>query len=57
MSVLFKFRPPGPVAERFMKSDAFYKIIRGPVGSGKTGTAIALVFQYICEQRPERRSA
>ncbi len=30
------WKPPGPVASKFMKSNAFVRAIRGPVGSGKS---------------------
>ena len=34
----FTYHPPGPIGAAFLKSDAFLRGIRGPVGSGKTLT-------------------
>lgn len=42
--------PPTPAA--FMKSDAFGRIIAGPVGSGKTTACIFELFRRALEQRP-----
>ena len=36
----FTYHPPGPVAAAFLKSDAFLRGIRGPVGSGKSTVCI-----------------
>lgn len=33
------FRPAGPVLKRFHESSAFTRVVAGPVGSGKTGSA------------------
>jgi len=33
---IHRYKPPGPVAASFMASDAFVRVIMGPVGSGKT---------------------
>lgn len=37
---MLTFTPPGPVAEAFMHSKAFVRIIMGPVGSGKSTAAL-----------------
>lgn len=34
------YRPPGPVAKAFVRSDAFVCAIRGPIGSGKSTACI-----------------
>lgn len=49
-NAVIRFRPPGPVAEAFMKSKKPFRIIRGPLGSGKTTATAIQVFKYICEQ-------
>ena len=36
----FTYHPPGPVGAAFLKSDAFIRGIRGPVGSGKSTVCI-----------------
>jgi hypothetical protein len=35
-----RYQPPGPVAARFMASDASVRCINGPIGSGKTGACL-----------------
>ncbi len=45
-----KWRPPGPVAARFFKSNAFIRAIRGPIGSGKSATCIVRLFTTACRQ-------
>ena len=37
---------------RFMKSDAFTRLIAGPVGSGKTTACLFELFRRACEQQP-----
>src|SRR5512134_787505 len=49
-----KFRPPGPVAEAFFKDRTMRSFIRGPIGSGKTYTAIFKILDLICEMPPTR---
>lgn len=41
-----------PTCARFMKSDAFIRIIAGPVGSGKTTAAIFELLRRAIEQHP-----
>ena len=41
-----------PTCARFMKSDAFTRLIAGPVGSGKTTACLFEVFRRSCEQQP-----
>lgn len=45
-----EYTPPGPVARAFMKSDAFIRGIRGPIGSGKTTCAIMDMWRTACMQ-------
>lgn len=46
------YRVPGPVAYRFLKSDAFIRGIRGPVGSGKSTACIMDMWATACMQKP-----
>ncbi len=39
-----------PTVARFMKSDAFFRLIAGPVGSGKTTGCLFELFRRACEQ-------
>lgn len=41
-----------PTCARFMKSDAFTRLIAGPVGSGKTTACLFELFRRACEQAP-----
>lgn len=41
-----------PTCAAFMKSEAFGRLIAGPVGSGKTTAAIFELFRRACEQAP-----
>lgn len=41
-----------PTCARFMKSDAFFRVIAGPVGSGKTTACLFELFRRACEQHP-----
>jgi hypothetical protein len=45
------FNPP-PTGSQFMLSDAFYRFILGPLGSGKTTTVLFELIRRACEQRP-----
>jgi len=45
------FTPP-PTGASFMMSDAFYRFILGPLGSGKTTTVLFELVRRACEQRP-----
>lgn len=48
----FEYHPPGPVASAFMKSGAFVRGIRGPLGSGKSTACIFEMLRRAKEQRP-----
>jgi hypothetical protein len=41
-----------PTCARFMKSDAFFRLIAGPVGSGKTTACLFELLRRACEQHP-----
>lgn len=41
-----------PTVARFMKDDSFFRIVLGPVGSGKTVGMIFELFRRACEQKP-----
>src|ERR1700733_7072979 len=48
----FIYRPPGPVGAAFLKSDAFLRGIRGPVGSGKSTVCIMDMLKTAQLQKP-----
>lgn len=41
-----------PTCAQFMKSEAFFRLIAGPVGSGKTTACLFELFRRACEQKP-----
>jgi hypothetical protein len=41
-----------PTCAAFMKSEAFFRLIAGPVGSGKTTACLFELFRRACEQAP-----
>src|ERR1039457_2924456 len=43
---------PTPVLAAFLQSDAFGRIVAGPVGSGKTTACIIELFRRAMEQEP-----
>lgn len=51
MGVNINYTAP-PTCARMMKSEAFGRIIAGPVGSGKTTACIFELFRRACEQAP-----
>ncbi|MDA0991897.1 MAG: hypothetical protein O3A51_14250 [Verrucomicrobia bacterium] len=50
--VELNFDPPGPVASAFMRSDAFMRGLRGPVGSGKSVTCCIEIMRRAIQQKP-----
>lgn len=46
------YKPPGPVAAAFHRSDAFVRGLMGPVGSGKSSACWMEIFTRACEQKP-----
>ena len=50
-----EWKSPGPVAERFMMSNAEFPVINGPVGSGKTTTVFMKAIRRAEQQRPTPR--
>lgn len=48
-----EFNAP-PTVARFMKSEAFFRLIAGPVGSGKTTGCLFELFRRACEQAPAK---
>jgi hypothetical protein len=47
-----RFKPPGPVARAFMRSDAFVRGIRGPFGSAKSSCCVMECFRRANSQEP-----
>jgi len=47
----FKYKPDGQVLKGFMKSDVFFRGLRGPVGSGKSVCCCVEIFRRALEQK------
>lgn len=47
-----KYDPPGPVSEAFLRSDAFVRGIRGPLGSGKSTCCVFELVRRAQQQAP-----
>jgi hypothetical protein len=47
-----RYEPGGPVAKTFMKSDAFVRGLRGPVGSGKSVCCAMEIIRRAMQQAP-----
>ncbi|WP_022729765.1 hypothetical protein [Fodinicurvata sediminis] len=47
-----QFKPPGPVAARFMSSTAMVQAIMGPIGGGKTSCCFMKAIRLAQKQRP-----
>ena len=45
MSINFKYKPYGETLKTFMKSNDFFRGLRGPVGSGKSVSCCIEVFR------------
>ena len=45
MSINFKYKPDGKTLKEFMKSDDFFRGLRGPVGSGKSVSCCIEIFR------------
>ena len=46
----FKYKPDGNVLKSFMKSDVFFRGLRGPVGSGKSVSCCVEIFRRALQQ-------
>src|SRR5262245_52445038 len=51
MSIEITFIPP-PTGSQMMMSQSFYRLIAGPLGSGKTTTVLFELLRRACEQEP-----
>lgn len=51
MTQAIVYRPPGPVSRKFMRSDAFFRGIMGPFGSGKSTVCIMEILRRAKAQR------
>ncbi len=49
---IYEYSPP-PTCSLFMESEAEFRLIAGPVGSGKTTACIYEMFRRCCEQDPD----
>ena len=45
MSINFKYKPEGITLKDFMKSNDFFRGLRGPVGSGKSVSCCIEIFR------------
>ena len=45
MSINFNYKPEGDTLKKFMKSDDFFRGLRGPVGSGKSVSCCIEIFR------------
>lgn len=46
-----EYRPPGPIAASFLRSDAFVCGIRGPIGSGKSTACVMKLLRHALQPR------
>lgn len=53
MSATLEFKPGGVTSKRFMKSEAFVRGLRGPVGSGKSVTCCIEMFRRATQQEKD----
>lgn len=51
MSIKFTYKPDGNTLKQFMKSDAFFRGLRGPVGSGKSVACCVEIFRRCLSQK------
>jgi hypothetical protein len=51
MTTQITYRPPGPVSKGFMVSDAFFRGIMGPFGSGKSTVCVMEVLRRAKQQK------
>ena len=51
MSINFTYKPDGAVLKKFMKSNAFFRGLRGPVGSGKSVACCVEIFRRCLSQQ------
>jgi hypothetical protein len=50
--VSLNYKPPGPTTKAFMLSSAFFRGLRGPVGSGKSVCCCVEMFRRASQQEP-----
>ena len=51
MSHAINYKPPGPVARDFMRSEAFFRGLMGPFGSGKSTACVMEILRRAGEQK------
>ena len=50
----FKYKPDGDVLKAFMKNDEFFRLLRGPVGSGKSVCCCVELFRRALQQEKNK---
>lgn len=50
----FKYKPDGDTLKAFMKSDVFFRLLRGPVGSGKSVCCCVELFRRALQQKKDK---
>ncbi len=56
LDISLNYRPAGETLRRFHLSEAFVRLIMGPLGSGKTTAACMEIYRRACEQAPDSRN-
>jgi hypothetical protein len=55
VTVRIDYQPDGPVLNKFMADDRFFRCIVGPFGSGKSAACAIEVFCRSCQQAPDSK--
>ena len=50
----FKYKPDGQILKDFMKSEVFFRLLRGPVGSGKSVCCCVELFRRALQQKKDK---
>ena len=53
----FKYKPDGDVLKAFMKNDEFFRLLRGPVGSGKSVCCCVELFRRALQQEKTKMAS
>ena len=50
-----EYKPDGKTLDAFLLSDAFFRYVIGPFGSGKSASCAVELFRRACQQKPDRK--